>query len=260
MARLAVAPSRAERPADGVGPLGLRRQPRARRSARSEWSPDPSAASRRALAESQRTRGDSLSDASPNLIRGQNRPRVGTARPRDRLVCFGGRRRAGPPWTASAERGGTSCDTRPAATRPVTSSVPPCWTPSRGGAPPSSTSASTPQTPCDFLDTVGPVCAAVTEGRTDRDLLFSGTGVGACIAANKLPVVRAARCHDAHSTHRSVEHDDADVFCFGAHIVCPRLALVLLRICLFAEEEPFRPRLAKVAGLERSMMPSVDPA
>lgn len=103
--------------------------------------------------------------------------------------------------------------------------MPPCWTPSRGGAPPSSTSASTPPTPCDFLDTVGPVCAAVTEGRTDRDLLFSGTGVGACIAANKLPVVRAARCHDAHSAHRSVEHDDADVFCFGAHIVCPGLLL-----------------------------------
>ena len=108
--------------------------------------------------------------------------------------------------------------------------------------------------PVDFPDVARAVCAAVREGRAERGILVCGTGVGACIAANKLPGIRAALCHDAHSAHQCVEHDDANVFCLGAQIVGEWLALDLLRTFLAAEfrdEEPFRRRLAKLAELER---------
>lgn len=108
--------------------------------------------------------------------------------------------------------------------------------------------------PVDFPDLAEAVGTAVLAGRADRGIMVCGTGVGACIAANKLPGIRAALCHDAHSAHQSVEHDDANVLCLGAQIVGEWLALDLIRTYLaaeFADEEPFRRRLAKVAALER---------
>ncbi|CAA9565173.1 MAG: Ribose 5-phosphate isomerase B [uncultured Thermomicrobiales bacterium] len=108
--------------------------------------------------------------------------------------------------------------------------------------------------PVDFPDVAWDVCAAVRSGRADRGLMVCGTGVGACIAANKVPGIRAALGHDAHSAHQCVEHDDANVLCLGAQIVGEWLALDLLRGFLAAEfraEEPFLQRLAKVAELER---------
>ena len=108
--------------------------------------------------------------------------------------------------------------------------------------------------PVDFPDVARAVCAAVREGRAERGILVCGTGVGACIAANKVPGIRAALCHDAHSAHQCVEHDDTNVLCLGAQIVGEWLALDLIRTFLAAEfrdEEPFRRRLAKLAELER---------
>ena len=108
--------------------------------------------------------------------------------------------------------------------------------------------------PVDFPDITWEVCAAVRAGRAERGLLVCGTGVGACMAANKVPGIRAALCHDAHSAHQCVEHDDANVLCLGAQIVGEWLALDLLRTYLAAEfrgEEPFRRRLGKLVDLER---------
>jgi ribose 5-phosphate isomerase B len=83
--------------------------------------------------------------------------------------------------------------------------------------------------------------------------MVCGTGIGACMAANKIPGIRAALCHDVYSAHQSVEHDDANVFCIGAQIVGDRLALDLLRAYLAAEmspEEHFQRRVRQLAELE----------
>ena len=108
--------------------------------------------------------------------------------------------------------------------------------------------------PVDFLDITEAACGAVLVSRVDRGILVCGTGVGACIAASKLLGIRAALCPDAHSAHQAVEHDDANVLCLGAQIVGERLALDPVRTHLaapFADEEPFRRRLAKLAALEQ---------
>jgi ribose 5-phosphate isomerase B len=108
--------------------------------------------------------------------------------------------------------------------------------------------------PVDFPDIARAVCAEVQSGRADRAILVCGSGVGACIAANKLPGIRAALCHDVHSAHQSVEHDDVNVFCLGAQIVGQWLALDLLRTFLdarFRDEEHFRRRVAKLAEMDR---------
>jgi ribose 5-phosphate isomerase B len=108
--------------------------------------------------------------------------------------------------------------------------------------------------PVDFPDIAQAVCAAVRSGEADRGIMVCGTGVGACIAANKIPGIRAAVCHDSYSAHQCVEHDDVNVLCIGAQIVGAELAMELLRTFLAAEfstEEHFRRRVAKLAGLER---------
>ena len=110
--------------------------------------------------------------------------------------------------------------------------------------------------PVDFPDIAVAVCRAVTEGRADRGILVCGTGIGACIAANKLPGIRAALCHDVHSAHQSVEHDDANVLCLGAQIVGEWLAQDLLRTYLdarFSGGEAFERRLRKIAELEQGL-------
>jgi len=108
--------------------------------------------------------------------------------------------------------------------------------------------------PVDFPDITQAVCARVVDGVADRAILVCGTGVGACIAANKIDGIRAALCHDVYSAHQSVEHDDVNVLCLGAQIVGLPLALDLLRAFLaarFSDEEQFRRRVQKIADLER---------
>ena len=110
--------------------------------------------------------------------------------------------------------------------------------------------------PVDFPDIAVAVCRAVIEGRADRAILVCGTGIGACIAANKIPGIRAALCHDVHSAHQSVEHDDANVLCLGAQIVGEWLALDLIRTYLdarFSGGEAFERRLRKIADLETGL-------
>jgi ribose 5-phosphate isomerase B len=108
--------------------------------------------------------------------------------------------------------------------------------------------------PVDFPDITRAVCGALKRGEAERGVLVCGTGVGACIAANKLPGIRAAVCHDAYSAHQCVEHDDVNVLCLGAQIIGPSLAEEVLRIFLaaqFSTEEHFRRRVAKLADIER---------
>ena len=108
--------------------------------------------------------------------------------------------------------------------------------------------------PVDFPDITQAVCTRVRDGEADRAILVCGTGVGACIAANKIDGIRAALCHDVYSAHQSVEHDDVNVLCLGAQIVGLPLALDLLRTFLaarFSDEEHFRRRVRKITDLER---------
>ena len=88
--------------------------------------------------------------------------------------------------------------------------------------------------PVDFPDIAKSVCGAIKDGRAARGIMVCGTGVGASIAANKVRGIRAAVCHDVHSAHQSVEHDDVNVMCIGAKIVGPWLAQDLVAAFLAA--------------------------
>jgi ribose 5-phosphate isomerase B len=107
--------------------------------------------------------------------------------------------------------------------------------------------------PVDFPDITRAVCGRVRDGRAQRGILVCGTGVGAAIAANKIPGIRAAVCHDIYSAHQSVEHDDVNVVAIGAQVVGIKAAEDCLRAFLgatFSTEEHFRRRVAKLTELE----------
>lgn len=107
--------------------------------------------------------------------------------------------------------------------------------------------------PVDFPDIARQVTGRITAGAADRGLMVCGTGVGASIAANKVKGIRAAVCHDVHSAHQSVEHDDVNVMCIGAQIVGPWLAKDLVEAYLKAEfstDEDFRRRVRKLAEMD----------
>jgi ribose 5-phosphate isomerase B len=107
--------------------------------------------------------------------------------------------------------------------------------------------------PVDFPDITRLVCEPVRHGEVDRGVLLCGTGVGACIAANKIPGIRAALCHDTFCAHQCVEHDDVNVLCMGAWIVGPIVAEDVLRNFLgasFSTDESFRRRVQKLHEME----------
>lgn len=110
--------------------------------------------------------------------------------------------------------------------------------------------------PVDFPDIARAVCDKVRHETGARGILVCGTGVGAVIAANKIRGIRAAVCHDVHSAHQSVEHDDVNVMCLGAQIVGPWLARDLIAAFLTAEFETSDPdfvrRVEKLARLEEA--------
>ena len=109
------------------------------------------------------------------------------------------------------------------------------------------------QSPVDFPDIGRKIAHAVTSGQAERGLMICGTGVGAAIAANKVKGIRAAVCHDVHSAHQAVEHDDVNVMCIGAQIVGPWLAYDLITAYLtatFSSAEEFRRRVAKLTAME----------
>jgi ribose 5-phosphate isomerase B len=106
----------------------------------------------------------------------------------------------------------------------------------------------------DYPDRAAAVGRAVAAGRADRGVLVCGSGVGAAIAASKLPGVRACLCHDSFSARQGVEDDDMNVLCLGARIIGEELAMELVRGFLaarFSGAERHRRRLGKIAALER---------
>ncbi|MDB5474282.1 MAG: sugar-phosphate isomerase, RpiB/LacA/LacB family [Devosia sp.] len=107
--------------------------------------------------------------------------------------------------------------------------------------------------PVDFPDVARRLTATLQAGEADRGLMVCGTGVGAAIAANKVKGIRAAVCHDVHSAHQAVEHDDVNVMCLGAQIVGPWLAMDLISSYLAAEfstSEEFRRRVDKLHQMD----------
>ncbi len=106
----------------------------------------------------------------------------------------------------------------------------------------------------DYPDFVVPLARAVARGEVTRGLAICGSGVGACVAANKVPGVRAALITDSFSAHQGVEDDDMNVMCLGGRVTGQALSWDLVQIFLnahFKGGERFRRRLAKVAALER---------
>ncbi|GAB2883859.1 RpiB/LacA/LacB family sugar-phosphate isomerase [Streptomyces mayteni] len=109
--------------------------------------------------------------------------------------------------------------------------------------------------PVDFPLMTQRVTDLITSGRADRGVLVCGTGVGAAIAANKVPGIRAAVIHDTHVARQGVEHDDVNVACLGAWIVGPRIAEDALAAYLaarFSTEPDFRRRVRQLADLEQT--------
>ena len=107
--------------------------------------------------------------------------------------------------------------------------------------------------PVDYPDYAEAVGQAILANQADRGVLICGSGVGASIAANKLPGIRAGLCHDTYSAHQGVEHDNMNVLVLGARIIGPELARELIRAYLAAEfsgEARHRRRLEKVRALE----------
>jgi ribose 5-phosphate isomerase B len=105
----------------------------------------------------------------------------------------------------------------------------------------------------DYPDYAQAVAEAVMRGEAERGLLICGSGVGASVAANKVPGARAATCHDTFSARQGVEDDDMNILCLGARIIGPQLAIELIRAwddARFSNAERHQRRLAKVQALE----------
>jgi ribose 5-phosphate isomerase B len=113
--------------------------------------------------------------------------------------------------------------------------------------------ADAPQPRVDYPDKAREIGEAVLAGDAERGVLVCGSGVGASVAANKLPGIRAAICHDVYSAHQGVEHDDMNILCLGSEVVGPELAADLMRAFLdarFDGGERYRKRLEKIEDME----------
>jgi ribose 5-phosphate isomerase B len=108
----------------------------------------------------------------------------------------------------------------------------------------------------DFPDFVVPMARAVANGKVNKGIAICGSGVGACVVANKIPGVRAALITDFFSAHQGVEDDDMNVMCLGGKVTGNALSRDLVQAFLnahFKGEERYSRRLAKVAALEKEM-------
>lgn len=107
--------------------------------------------------------------------------------------------------------------------------------------------------PVDYPDYAEAVAVAVRSGKADRGILICGSGVGASVAANKIPGIRAGLCHDTYSAHQGVEHDDINVLVLGSRVIAAELARELVRSFLrakFTGEDRHTRRLEKIRKLE----------
>jgi RpiB/LacA/LacB family sugar-phosphate isomerase len=102
----------------------------------------------------------------------------------------------------------------------------------------------------DFAEAVG---TSLRSKQADRGVLVCGSGVGASVAANKIPGIRAGLCHDPYSARQGVEHDDMNVLVLGARVIALELAKELVERFIAAQftgEERHRRRLEKIESLE----------
>jgi len=109
------------------------------------------------------------------------------------------------------------------------------------------------ENPSDYPDFAEAVGRAVLDGKAERGVLICGSGVGASVAVNKLPGIRAGMCHDTYSAHQGVEHDNINVLVLGSRVVGVALAHDLVAAFMgarFSNEERHVRRLAKVKALE----------
>lgn len=107
----------------------------------------------------------------------------------------------------------------------------------------------------DYPDFIVPLGRAVAQAKVDRGIAICGSGVGACIAANKVPGVRACLIHDKFSARQGVEDDDMNVICLGGKVMNQVLAWELVSIFLssrFSGAQRHQRRLAQIAALEKS--------
>jgi ribose 5-phosphate isomerase B len=107
--------------------------------------------------------------------------------------------------------------------------------------------------PSDYPDFAEALGLAVLDGRAERGVLICGSGVGACVAVNKMTGIRAGMCHDTYSAHQGVEHDDINVIVFGERVIGVELAKELVKAFLgakFTHEERHVRRLGKVKIIE----------
>jgi RpiB/LacA/LacB family sugar-phosphate isomerase len=107
--------------------------------------------------------------------------------------------------------------------------------------------------PVDYPDYAEAVSKTLLDGLGERGVLICGSGVGASVAANKLPGIRAGLCHDTYSARQGVEHDDMNVLVLGGRVIGPELACELVTAYLgatFTGEERHRRRLHKIHALE----------
>ena len=107
--------------------------------------------------------------------------------------------------------------------------------------------------PVDYPDYAEAVGKSILDGTVKRAILICGSGVGASVAANKIPGVRAGLCHDGYSAHQGVEHDDMNVLVLGARVIGVALARELVENYIraaFTHEERHARRLKKVVSME----------
>lgn len=108
----------------------------------------------------------------------------------------------------------------------------------------------------DYPDFADSLAKAIAAGKATKGIIICGSGVGACIAANKTSGVRAGLCHDTYSARQGVEHDDMNVLCLGARVIGVELARELIRVFIGAEfsgEPRHCRRLEKVNAIEDRM-------
>ena len=112
--------------------------------------------------------------------------------------------------------------------------------------------------PVDYPDLAREVAEAVLKGKADLGIVICGSGVGAGVAANKFPGIRAAVCHDTYSARQGREHDDINVLCLGARVVGGALAQEIVTAFVqssFSGQPRHRRRLEKVAAIEKEFSP-----
>ena len=109
--------------------------------------------------------------------------------------------------------------------------------------------------PSDYPDFANAVAGHIIRKKAKRGILICGSGVGACIVANKFPGIRASVCHDTFSARQGVEDDDMNVLCLGARVIGPELAAEVIRTFLsarFSHAPRHRRRLQKLKAIEKA--------